>query len=61
MLTLGIYFCVKLGLLQLYPAYITFKALKLNNQKEFSALLTFWIVSMSYLSVEYFSDIFLFW
>ncbi|KAI9264703.1 TB2/DP1, HVA22 family-domain-containing protein [Helicostylum pulchrum] len=61
MLTSGIYFCVKLGLLQLYPAYITFKALKQENQKEFSSLLTFWIVSISYLSVEYFSDIFLFW
>ncbi|GAA5810052.1 hypothetical protein MFLAVUS_003470 [Mucor flavus] len=61
MLTSSIYFCVKLGLLQLYPAYITFKALKQENQKEFSSLLTFWIVSISYLSIEYFSDIFLFW
>ncbi|KAI8978056.1 hypothetical protein BDB01DRAFT_281518 [Pilobolus umbonatus] len=37
MLTFILYFCIKLGLLQLYPAYIT------------------------YLSIEYFTDIFLFW
>lgn len=61
MLTLAIYFCVKLGLLQLYPAYICYKALKVNNQQEFGSLLTFWVVSISYLAVEYFSDIFLFW
>lgn len=61
MLTLGIYFCVKLGLLQLYPAYICYKAIKLNNQKEFGSLLTFWVVSISFLAIEYFSDIFLFW
>ncbi|KAI7897135.1 TB2/DP1, HVA22 family-domain-containing protein [Mucor mucedo] len=61
MLTLGIYFCVKLGLLQLYPAYISYKAIKRNNQQEFASLLTFWIVSISFLAVEYFSDIFLFW
>ncbi|CEP07989.1 hypothetical protein [Parasitella parasitica] len=61
MITSAIYFCVKLGLLQLYPAYICYKAIKINNQQEFGSLLTFWIVSITYLSVEYFSDIFLFW
>ncbi|KAL9548874.1 hypothetical protein MBANPS3_005475 [Mucor bainieri] len=61
MITSAIYFCVKLGLLQLYPAYICYKAIKVNNQQEFGSLLTFWIVSITYLSIEYFSDIFLFW
>ncbi|OBZ85569.1 Receptor expression-enhancing protein 4 [Choanephora cucurbitarum] len=61
MFSAAIYFCVKLILLQLYPAYICYKALKTNNQQEFRSLLTFWIVSITYLSFEYFSDIFLFW
>jgi hypothetical protein len=61
MLTKGLYFCVKLALLQLYPAYICYKAIKADNQTEYASLLKFWVVSISYLSVEYFSDIFLFW
>ncbi|KAI8373725.1 TB2/DP1, HVA22 family-domain-containing protein [Blakeslea trispora] len=61
MFSAAIYFCVKLILLQLYPAYICFKALKTNNQQEFRSLLTFWIVSITYLSIEFFSDLFLFW
>ncbi|KAI8086900.1 TB2/DP1, HVA22 family-domain-containing protein [Gilbertella persicaria] len=61
MFTSAIYFCVKLGLLQLYPAYICYKAIKTNNQQEFGSLLIFWVVSITYLSLEYFSDIFLFW
>ncbi|KAI8990881.1 TB2/DP1, HVA22 family-domain-containing protein [Mycotypha africana] len=61
MLTTFIYFPVKLGLLQLYPAYIGYKAIKANDQQQFGSLLTFWIVSIVYLAIEYFSDMFLFW
>ncbi|KAI7904196.1 TB2/DP1, HVA22 family-domain-containing protein [Cokeromyces recurvatus] len=61
MITSAIYFFVKLGLLQLYPAYICYKAIKINNQEEFGSLLTFWIVSITFLSIEYFTDLFLFW
>jgi hypothetical protein len=56
-----IYFIIKFIFLQFYPCFISFKAIKLNQQEDFVALLTFWIVSILFLSVEYFTDIFLFW
>lgn len=61
MITFCIYFCVKLGLLQLYPTYVTYKAIKVNEEKELHDLLIFWVVSITYLSLEYFADVFLFW
>ncbi|KAL0086374.1 TB2/DP1, HVA22 family-domain-containing protein [Phycomyces blakesleeanus] len=57
----GIYFIVKLLFLQLYPAYICYKAIKVNDPNQFGPLLTYWVVASGFLVAEYLTDIFLFW
>ncbi|KAI9010882.1 TB2/DP1, HVA22 family-domain-containing protein, partial [Phycomyces nitens] len=56
-----IYFIVKLLFLQLYPAYICYKAIKINDPNQFGPLLTYWVVASGFLVAEYLTDIFLFW
>ncbi|CAO3702299.1 unnamed protein product [Rhizopus stolonifer] len=56
-----IYFIIKFVFLQFYPCFITFKAIKQGQDRDHISLLTFWVVSVLFLSIEYFTDIFLFW
>ncbi|KAI7867665.1 TB2/DP1, HVA22 family-domain-containing protein [Spinellus fusiger] len=57
----GIYFIAKLLFLQLYPAYICYKAIKADNPAQFGPLLTYWVVVSCFLVAEYIADFFLFW
>ncbi|KAI9248097.1 TB2/DP1, HVA22 family-domain-containing protein [Sporodiniella umbellata] len=56
-----IYGIIKFIFLQFYPCFITFKAIRLEKATDYVSLLTFWVVSVLFLSVEYFADFFLFW
>ncbi|KAF7728400.1 hypothetical protein EC973_006208 [Apophysomyces ossiformis] len=57
----GIYFLAKLLFLQLYPAYVCYKAIKVNDQPQFGSLLTYWVVVTAFLTAECLADIVLFW
>ena len=61
MLTAGIYFVIRLALLQIYPAYTCFKAIKLNDHGQFLPLLIYWVSSTVFLVAEYFADLVVFW
>ncbi|ORX56879.1 hypothetical protein DM01DRAFT_1382296 [Hesseltinella vesiculosa] len=61
MIVAVMYVLMKLMFLQLYPAYMCFKALKLNDAKQYSHLVIYWLVTTTYLVVEYVADIFVFW
>ncbi|KAI8384673.1 TB2/DP1, HVA22 family-domain-containing protein [Radiomyces spectabilis] len=61
MLLSGFYFLAKLALVQLYPAYVCYKAIKVDDQRQFRPLLMYWVVATSFLVVEYFANMFLFW
>ncbi|KAI9496114.1 TB2/DP1, HVA22 family-domain-containing protein [Zychaea mexicana] len=55
------YFILKLFMLQVYPAYSCFKAIKVNDQTQFLPLLMYWITATSFLLSEHFADLLLFW
>ncbi|KAI9273111.1 TB2/DP1, HVA22 family-domain-containing protein [Phascolomyces articulosus] len=55
------YFLLKLFLLQIYPAYTCFKAIKVNDQTQFLPLLMYWVTATTFLISEYFADLLLFW
>ena len=55
------YFILKLILLQIYPTYTCFKAIKANDQTQFLPLLMYWVTATSFLVTEYFADLFFFW
>ncbi|KAJ8659343.1 hypothetical protein O0I10_005058 [Lichtheimia ornata] len=57
----GIYFVIRLALLQIYPAYTCFKAIKLNDHRQFLPLLIYWVSSTVFLVAEYFADLLVFW
>ncbi|KAI8577325.1 hypothetical protein K450DRAFT_282712 [Umbelopsis ramanniana AG] len=62
MLPTFLYFILKTLLLQLYPAYISYKAIKSSsNYQQLAPLLMYWIVTATFLVAEYVSDIVLFW
>ncbi|KAI8338699.1 TB2/DP1, HVA22 family-domain-containing protein [Chlamydoabsidia padenii] len=61
MITKPIYLIVKLVFLQLYPAYMCFKAIKVQEANQFSPLVIYWLVTSTYLVVENIADIFIFW
>lgn len=46
----------------MYPAYISYKAIKSSsNFQQLAPLLMYWIVTAAFLVAEYVSDILLFW
>ncbi|KAI9319822.1 TB2/DP1, HVA22 family-domain-containing protein [Dichotomocladium elegans] len=57
----GIYFFVRLVLLQMYPVYACFKAIKHDDQRQFLPLLIYWITATTFLVLEYFANIAFFW
>ncbi|KAG2181960.1 hypothetical protein INT43_006885 [Umbelopsis isabellina] len=62
MLPTFLYFILKTVLLQLYPAYISYKAIKSStNLQQLAPLLMYWIVTATFLVAEYVCDILLFW
>ncbi|KAI9302005.1 receptor expression-enhancing protein 4 [Cunninghamella echinulata] len=61
MLIAPIYSLSKLFFLQLYPAYMCYKAIKLNNASQYNSLIMYWIITTIYLVVEHITDIFIFW
>ncbi|KAI8082942.1 TB2/DP1, HVA22 family-domain-containing protein [Halteromyces radiatus] len=56
-----IYLITKLFFLQLYPAYMCYKAIKVQDASQFRPLIIYWMVTSVYLVVEHITDIFLFW
>ncbi|CAO3637126.1 unnamed protein product [Cunninghamella blakesleeana] len=56
-----IYSLVKLFFLQLYPAYMCYKAINLKDASQYSTLIMYWITITCYLLIEYVTDIFIFW
>ncbi|CAO3635221.1 unnamed protein product [Cunninghamella echinulata] len=61
MLIAPIYSLGKLVFLQLYPAYMCYKAIKLNNASQYNSLIMYWIITTCYLVIEHITDIFIFW
>ncbi|KAI8060999.1 TB2/DP1, HVA22 family-domain-containing protein [Gongronella butleri] len=61
MITAPLYVCLKLFFLQLYPAYMCYKALKLNDATQYAHLVIYWMVTTVFLVAEYLADIFFFW
>ncbi|KAI8139400.1 TB2/DP1, HVA22 family-domain-containing protein [Fennellomyces sp. T-0311] len=55
------YFILKLILLQIYPAYACFKAIKANDHTQFLPMLMYWVTATSFLVTEHFADLLLFW
>eukprot|EP00163_Fabomonas_tropica_P029171 TRINITY_DN6170_c0_g1_i1.p1 TRINITY_DN6170_c0_g1~~TRINITY_DN6170_c0_g1_i1.p1 ORF type:complete len:175 (-),score=19.20 TRINITY_DN6170_c0_g1_i1:393-917(-) len=45
----------------MYPAYASFKALRDGTENDHRQWLTYWIVISAFTTVEYWSDLFLFW
>ncbi len=45
----------------LYPAYVSFKAVKVNDTKSITPWLIYWIVIAFFIVIEGIADIFIFW